>query len=235
MEYIKSQNGNRKGILGILIGLFLSFLDEVWDLLSHYMIPSVVIEQKSLKEIIPEIKSLKTNVPATLTGVFGIDFVGNVIGSLFAGIFFISLLVSVGIGYLISLFTQTTIITIGSFSFSWVPVFIMLFLVSIVGGIYKKIVESIKVIYFTIFYTSIMKPNNIREDMKDELTHYLLMKQGDFKKEPQEDPHQKYISQLSEYIKQFEQGGHNEEEVRNLLKSKGYRDSDVNEAINKIK
>ncbi len=235
MGYIKSQNGNRKGILGILIGLFLSFLDEVWDLLSHYMIPSVVIEQKSLKEIIPEIKSLKTNVPATLTGVFGIDFVGNVIGSLFAGIFFISLLVSVGIGYLISLFTQSTIITIGSFSFSWVPVFIMLFLVSIVGGIYKKIVESIKVIYFTIFYTSIMRPNNIRNDMKDELTHYLLMKQGDFEKEPQEDPHQKYISQLSEYIKQFEQGGHSEEEVRNFLKSKGYRDSDVNEAINKIK
>lgn len=235
MAYVRTQKGNRKGILGVIIGIFLSFLDEVWDLLSHYMIPSVVIEQKSLKEVIPEMKSLKTNVPATLTGVFGIDFVGSVIGSLFTGIFFIVLLISVGIGYLVGLFTQATVITIGSFSFSWVPIFIMLFIVSIIGGIYGKIVESIKVIYFTIFYTSIMRPNNIREDMRDELTHYLLMNQSDFEKQSELSPHDKYINQLSGYIKQFEQSGHSEEEVRSLLKSKGYSDVDVNEAINKIK
>ena len=232
---MRTQKGNRKCILGVIIGIFLSFLDEVWDLLSHYMIPSVVIEQKSLKEVIPEMKSLKTNVPATLTGVFGIDFVGSVIGSLFTGIVFIVLLISVGIGYLVGLFTQATVITIGSFSFSWVPIFIMLFIVSIIGGIYGKIVESIKVIYFTIFYTSIMRPNNIREDMRDELTHYLLMNQSDFEKQSELSPHDKYINQLSGYIKQFEQSGHSEEEVRSLLKSKGYSDVDVNEAINKIK
>jgi len=179
MKFANSQKENKKGVMGVLINIFLSFLNEVWDLLSHYMLPAIVIEKKPLKEIIPEIKSLKKNVPATLTGVFGIDFVGNVIGSLFGGIFFLALLLSVGIGYLVAMFTQVTVITISTFAFSWIPVFMMLFLVSIIGGAYKKIVESIKVIYFTIFYTSIMKPTNISKDMRGELTNYLLMTKPD--------------------------------------------------------
>jgi len=207
MRFANSQKGNKNGVGSVLINLFLSFLNEVWDLLSHYMLPAIVIEQKPLKEIIPEIKSLKANVPATLTGVFGIDFVGNVIGSLFGKLFFVSLLISIGIGYLISRFTEATVITIGNFPFSWVPVFIMLFLVSIIGGIYKKIVESIKVIYFTIFYTSIMRPMNIAPELREELTNYLTMKKSDFVPKQQPGPYQQYINQLSDYIKQYEKRG----------------------------
>lgn len=180
MMYASSQKGNKKGIVGLLISIFLSFLTEVWDLLSHYLLPAIVIEQKSIKEIIPEIKKLKTNVPATLTGVFGIDFVGSVVGSLFAGIFFIMILLSVGIGYVVALFTEVTVYMIGGISFSWVPIFVTAFIVSLIGSVYVKIVESIKVIYFTIFYTSIMRPQEISGDLKGELTHYLLMEKPDF-------------------------------------------------------
>lgn len=157
VAYTKSQNNSRKGILGILTTLFIGFLTEVWDLLSHYLLPSVVIEEKSIKEIVPEIKSLKSNVPATLTGVFGIDFVGNVVKKLFIGIYAIALLLSVGTGYLMAMFTQITIITIGEISLSWLPVVATLLIISIISAIYTTIVASIKVIYFTIFYTSIMK------------------------------------------------------------------------------
>ncbi len=235
ISYANSQKGNKKGIVGILINLFLSFLNEVWDLLSHYMLPAIVIEQKPLKEIIPEIKSLKNNVPATLVGVFGIDFVGSVIGSLFGGLFFIFLLISVGIGYLVAMFTEVTIITFASFSFSWVPVFMMLFLVSIIGGIYKKIVESIKVIYFTIFYTSIMKPMNISQELRGELTNYLLMQKSDFASQKQPTPHQQYINKLSDYIKQCGNSGHSEQQIKQFLVSKGYVESDIDLAINKLK
>ncbi len=179
MKYANSKKSNKKGIIGILINLFWGFLDEVWDLLSHYMLPAIVIEQKPLKEIIPKIKLLKTNVPAALVGVFGIDFAGNVVGLLFGATFLLSLLISVWIGYLISIFTEETVITINSFSFSWVPVFIILFLISIIGSAYNKIIESIKVIYFTIFYTSIMRPKNITQEFQAELTNYLLMKKQD--------------------------------------------------------
>ena len=235
MSYVKNQKSRKKGITGILINLFLSFLDEVWDLLSHYMLPAIVIEQKSLKKIIPEIKSLKDNVPATLTGVFGIDFVGNVVGSLFGGIFFIALLSSVGVGYLIANFTELTVITISNFSFSWVPVFIMLFIVSIVGGIYKKLVESIKVIYFTIFYTSIMRPLDISGDLRNELTNFLTMQKSDFVSENKPTPNIQYLDKLSIYIKQYESKGYSKEKIKKFLISKGHSSKNVDLAIKNIK
>ena len=235
MKYGNSQRGNQKGIIGVLISLFISFLSEVWDLLSHYMMPAIVIEEKPLREIIPEIKSLKNNVPAALVGVFGIDFVGSVIGSLFIGIFIAVLLISVGIGYFIALFTQATSVTIGGFSFSWVPLFIMLFIVSIITAIYKRIVESIKIVYFTIFYTSIMRPMNITQNLRGELTNYLLMKKSDFAPSQQPAPQKQYINKLSEYIGQYEQKGYSEKQIKQFLVSKGYSERDINLAINNIK
>ena len=62
----------------MLVTLFLKALGEVWDLLNNYMIPAVVIEKKSLRDTVPKLKALRSNVPATLMGVFGIDFVGSV-------------------------------------------------------------------------------------------------------------------------------------------------------------
>jgi len=235
MQYANNQRRNKNGKGNFLINLFLGFLNEVWDLLSHYMLPAIVIEQKPLKEIVPEIKSLKNNVPATLTGVFGIDFVGNVVGSLFGGIFFIALLISMGVGYLISMFTKITIITIGSFSFSWIPIFIMLFLISIVWGIYNKIVKSIKVIYFTIFYTSIKRPMNISQELRKDLTNYLLMQKSDFMPQQEPTPNKKYINKLSNYIEQYESSGYSKQQIKQFLISKGYSEKDISSAIKNIK
>lgn len=175
MKYVGSQKSRKGGIGAVLINLFLAALVEIWDLLSHYMIPAVVVEQRPLKEIVPQIKSLKNNVPATLVGVFGIDFVGNVIGTILFPIYLLTFAIGAGIGYLLVSVLPNTIWTIGGFSFSWVPVFIALYIVFIVGAVIRKIVESTKVIYFTIFYTAIRAPTNITKDMRAELTHYLLM------------------------------------------------------------
>ncbi len=182
MRFAGSQRNREGGIGSILVNIFLAALTEVWDLLSHYMIPAVVIERKSLKQIVPEIKSLKNHVPATLTGVFGIDFVGSVVGSLLFPIYLVLLAISVGIGYLIAMSAEATVVTVSGFSFSWVPVLIMIYLIAILGGIIKKIIESIKVIYFTIFYTSITKPMAITKDIRSELTNYLLMEKADLNK-----------------------------------------------------
>ncbi|MGD9276901.1 MAG: hypothetical protein PVJ67_07050 [Candidatus Pacearchaeota archaeon] len=175
MKYAGSQRSRKGGIGAMLVNLFLAALVEIWDLLSHYMIPAVVVEQRPLKEIVPQIKSLKNNVPATLVGVFGIDFVGNVIGTILFPIYLLTLAIGAGIGYLLVSVLPSTIWTIGGFSFSWVPVFIALYIVFIIGAIIRKIVESTKVIYFTIFYTAIRAPTNITKDMRAELTHYLLI------------------------------------------------------------
>ena len=175
MKYVGSQRSEKGGIGAALINLFLAALVEIWDLLSHYMIPAVVVEQKPLKELIPQIKSLRNNVPATLVGVFGIDFVGNVIGIVLFPIYLLTLAIGAGIGYLLTSSMPNTVSTIRGFSFSWVPVFIAFYIMCVIGAIIRIIVESTKVIYFTIFYTALTKPKNITPDMREELTHYLRL------------------------------------------------------------
>ena len=160
------------------MNLLFGFLEEVWDLLSHFMLPSIVIEQKKLKEIVPDLKSLKENVPATLTGVFGLDFAGNVITGIVIGVFAVLFIVSIGVGWLIALVSdvgQMNFFGNPNFVISWIPGYIILLLGAIASGIMKKIVESIKAIYFTVFYTSIKMPEKIADDMREELTHYLLL------------------------------------------------------------
>ncbi len=47
--------------------------------------------------------------------------------------------------------------------------------------------------------------------------------------------YQNYINQLAQYIKQYENQGHSEDEVKNILISKGYFEKDISNAINRTK
>ena len=176
IAYAGSRRGQRKGLSGVLINLFLTALVEVWDLLSHYMLPAVVIEQKNLRDIIPELKALRNNVPATLVGVFGLDFAGKIVGTLLFPIYLIIIGAGVGIGKWFSdVLPAETVITIWGVTFSLLPVVVMLFFTILIASIIRRIVESTKVIYFTIFYTALTRPGQISPVMRSELTHYLLM------------------------------------------------------------
>ena len=242
MKYARNQGGNRRGFMGILITLFFAFLAEVWDLLSHYMLPAIVIERKSLKEVIPQLKQLRNNVPATLVGVFGIDFVGNVIGSLTFLIYLVFFAISVGIGVLLSSIVKTTIVTIAGISFSWVPVVIMLYIIFFCGIIIRKLVDSVKVIYFTIFYTSIMRPMEITPNMRNELTNYLLMQKPSTTSTVQQQTtqqaeysYQEYIVKLADYFKTYTNQGYSENQIKDFLLSKGYAKADINSALNYLR
>lgn len=178
VSYVGSQGNNnqRRGISAIIVSILLSALVEVWDLLSNYMIPAVVIEQKSLKQIIPELKALKRNIPATLVGVFGIDFVGNVLTGLLIPIYLLLIIISAGIGYLMAPIVPNTVFTLAEVSFSWIPIFVALYLGFVFGGILKAFVQSVKIIYFTIFYTALTRSNKLSPSIRREVTNYLTMK-----------------------------------------------------------
>src|SRR3989344_4324087 len=49
-KFFAGQRNQDQGIVPFLINLFLAALLEVWDLLSHYLIPAIVDEQKRLRE-----------------------------------------------------------------------------------------------------------------------------------------------------------------------------------------
>jgi len=240
IKYIGSQRSQKKGIFSIIINLFLAALLEIWDLLSHYMLPAVVIEEKSIKQIVPEIKALRNNVPATLTGVFGIDFVGNVIGVIIFPVYFLFIVLSIGVGYLMSLFTDFTVISLnlsggGVFSFSWVPIVAILYIVSIASAIIGRLVESVKVIYFTIFYTSLTRPMVIIPSIRNEITNFLLMKKSDFSsKNQQSTQRQQYINQLANYMQQYIKSGYSQQQIIQFLLSKGYAQADINAALSQV-
>jgi hypothetical protein len=169
-----TRQGDRdSGVIGIIKSLLMSALAEVWDLLNHYMIPAIVIEEKPLKQCIPEIKALRNNVPATLVGVFGIDVAGD-IGKGFLFLPSLALVgIGIGIGYLIGPAFPSLSWEIAGHAISWLPPLVSLYLSVALGGVLQAGVESLKAIYFTIFYTTIMHPDRIPEAHREQLTNYL--------------------------------------------------------------
>lgn len=169
------QKSDKGGITGIISGLLLSALTEVWDLLNHYLIPAVVVEGKPLMQSLPEIKSIRENVPSTLVGVFGVDFAGDALRGLLFLPYLLILAIGTGLGYLLGPVFPATSWTLGGHAVSWVPVLVTLYLNFAIGGMLKACVESVKAIYFTIFYTTIMHEDQIPEAYREQLMGYLRM------------------------------------------------------------
>jgi flagellar biosynthesis protein FliQ len=154
--------------------------DEVDDLLDYYLFPSTVIEKKVFLEVLQELRLLEHRVPENLLDAFRFQFVGNVINVLFGKFLFSFLLfISLLLGYIIGMFTELTSIKVLTLDVSWVPTFILFFIASLIKGIYSKVIESIKLIYYTIMYTTLMKSGEIEEDIREDLIMYLQMKTSD--------------------------------------------------------
>ncbi|HLC91208.1 MAG TPA: hypothetical protein VJI15_05585 [Candidatus Nanoarchaeia archaeon] len=165
----------KKGGQGQIARILFSLLEEVWDLVGNFMIPAVVITKKSWKDTIPDLKALKRNVPATLVGVFGIDFAGNILKVLVRYLVPFFLLLGLWIGtfdVFISNYPHTVIKMFG-FSFSLVPLFFTFFIDKILSTFVGVLVRSTKTIYYTIFYTAVLQPKKLSPDIKKEVTRYL--------------------------------------------------------------
>ncbi|MBI4555975.1 MAG: hypothetical protein HY706_00200 [Candidatus Hydrogenedentes bacterium] len=154
-------------------------LSESWDLYSHYAIPAIVIEQTTLRGCVPILRRLADHVPAVLLGVFGLDYAGNVIRRLLYPVYLIFL----GFGALFAYYVTSPLefgITIswnaGSpITFSWVPILVAIYLNTVLAECIKHMVSATKTIYFTLFYTSVMRPDDIAPKLRGELLGYLRM------------------------------------------------------------
>ena len=142
-------------------------------------------------------------------------------------------LISVAIGYLIGTLTTATAVTVSGFTFSWVPVVLMLFLVAIIANIIGIFVQSTKVIYFTIFYTSITRPTKIEPSMKGEMTHYLLMDKQVLPAKGKEKLSSN-AKKLVEYINQHMKHD-SAKEVKKFLLEHHHPESDIEQALAHLK
>lgn len=187
MAYLMSQrgSGDNQGLGAKLVNLVLSGLSEVWDLVNHYMLPAIAIDQLTLTEGVKKMKSLRNQVPETLTGVFGIDFIGRIVVQVTGSLYLLLVLASAGGMYLggealPEAFTFTfeeNPIGSGPLLLNVLPLLVGLYVAKLFGVVFERVITSIKVMYFTIFYTQITHRDRIAEDLQPQLVSYLRMEE----------------------------------------------------------
>lgn len=182
----KSKASGNKGILSGLINLILTGLGEVWDLINHYLLPSVAIDKLDIKPAVEKMKKLKDQVPETLLGVFGIDFLGKVVRRVTVPVYSLLILISIGAGILLGEVMPSSQFDFNNpdfpldgIVFTWVPLAAAVYIGKLFSIFFERLVTSVKVIYFTVFYTKITHPDSITPDLRDELTSYLKLDQVD--------------------------------------------------------
>lgn len=180
----KSKSSGKQGIVNGIVNLIISGLGEVWDLINHYLLPSVAIDKLDIKPAVEKMKTLKDKVPETLVGVFGIDFLGKVVGKVVGPVYFILILLSLGAGILLGSILPSQEFNFNNpdfpldgVVFSWIPLVGAIFIGKMFSTFFERMVTSVKVIYFTVFYTKITHPDSIADDLQEELTDYLKLDQ----------------------------------------------------------
>ncbi len=126
-------------------------------------------------------KKLKDQVPESLVGVFGIDFIGSIVRRVTIPMYVILFIVSAAVGYFGTDYFPASEITLGDdlVPFTWVPLIFSFYVGKLFSNLFERTVTSIKVVYFTVFYTKITHPERIADEMQEELLDYLKLDQMD--------------------------------------------------------
>ena len=184
MAFVQKGKFVGSGIVQKLINLVISGVGEVWDLINHYLLPSVAVDKLDITPGVKKMKKLKDQVPESLVGVFGIDFLGSVTRQIVVPVYLVLGILAIGLGVGLGGALPSTEIqgTEGAqywfetLQFTWIPVVIALMLGKLFSSFIAQTVTAVKVIYFTIFYTKITHPNRIKPELQAELVDYLKLK-----------------------------------------------------------
>lgn len=194
--FVSSRTGSGEGggMRGMLIRMALSALTEVWDLAKHFLTPTVVIDEYGLREGAEKLKTLKNHIPETLMGVFGIDIAGGAAGAIVAPVYLLLIVIAIALGLLVgdavpafhagdaaALFGNQPPSWLGNdpWPFSWLPLLVALWIGKLFGAIFARLVDAVKVNYYTLFYLRITHPGDIAPDLADQLEAYLRIESDD--------------------------------------------------------
>lgn len=190
------RNSNKsQGIGGALVNLVLAGLAEVWDLANHFLLPAVAVDRLDLREGASRLSRLRDNVPETLVGVFGIDIMGRAVGTIMAPVYLLMVLAGIGAGLWLGESLPSALsagqvgdlfpgeypgwVPIGPDTiFNWLPLLTCLWVGKMAGSAFERVVTSVKVIYFTLFYARLMHADALAPDIREELESYLKLDEG---------------------------------------------------------
>lgn len=184
---------NRKKKSGGLMVLLLGGIVQIWDLVNNFLLPVFAIEKSSFGEAVGELKRLREHVPETLAGVFGINVLGGVIGTLMLPFHGGGALIGLGAGLFLgnqmpaafsagelgNLFSDMPDLgAVGPETvFNWLPLIVVMFLGFILQAMLGRAVAAIKVIYFMLLYTRIAHPERLMSELRADLEGYLEMEE----------------------------------------------------------
>lgn len=217
------KNGKRpEGLFGIIIGIVLSFIgtiiEEGWDLISHFLLPASIIEEKTVREVLPELKDIKNNITGALAGVLGIGFAGDQIRGYITGFVFALALIGA---------------IIGQYTGFWAAFYFFLVLGIGIDLIAKILIDMIKTIYFTLFYMSVNMPMSIKEEYRKDVTQYLVNRTSTGStSQPTETIDQK-VTKLRPYIENYRKQGYNDKDIIKFLTQNNWPEEAVKKALEK--
>lgn len=191
LDMLSAWIASRRSKGGFLVRIVMGGLVEIWDLVNHFILPVFAIDKLSMREATSRLSELRNNVPETLAGVFGIDVAGGVIRVIMGPVFTIGALLGIAAGIFFGegmpagfsageiggLFpTVPEWLPFGPETvFSWMPLFIVIFLCFLGNAILARLVTAVKVVYFTLFYARIAHADALAPDIREELEGYLKM------------------------------------------------------------
>ena len=178
---------------GRLVRLLLRGIEEVWDLLNHYLLPSAAVDSLGIRDGVSRMGKLKDNVPETLAGVFGIDIAARAVGTIMSPIYFLLFIGAIALGLWVgdavpafyagdirAMFDNLDADFLPDpMHFSWLPLLIAIWIGKLGSVVLERLSTSVKVIYFSIFYMRITHVEDIIPEIRDELDSYLRMEAED--------------------------------------------------------
>ena len=170
----RASDSKQSGVLGFRITLVVFVVAEVWDLVSNFGISAIVVEKAGVKTLVARLKDLRSHVPETLMGVIGIDLVGGVLQTFFAGGVVLGLFGCGAFGYLFAEnLPQNFLARFGEISVNTLPTLCILALSFTVSGFIASAVVLAKSLYFTSFYLYVLHQGDLSQGHQQALTEKL--------------------------------------------------------------
>lgn len=192
--WIAWRQGNSENS-GFVTRLILGAMTEGWDLVNHFLLPAFAIDGVGFSDGMSKLRATRENIPETLVGVFGIDILSRVVGNIVAPLYLVLVLIGLAVGTWASGMMPAAF-EAGEFGelfppeafgylpvsvdtvFNWLPLLLCVFLGKLFSSVFKRIVTSVKVTYFTLFYARVLHADELAPEIREELEGYLTFGAG---------------------------------------------------------
>jgi hypothetical protein len=167
------------GLFHFLVAGVMTILEGAFEVAESYLLPTLMIENISLKAAAAKLKSLKSHVPEVLVGTFGLDISGGVASAMLRFVYFAIILVGALLAYFLPKLISTLPCDVfhsschTEYHIFLFPVILAGVLISFIKRVIRIIVTSMQATYFSVFYTLINKPSELSPEMKQKVVEYL--------------------------------------------------------------